>query len=487
MKGLRASIFAIVLLWSGVAKAEERIVTFTSEEVAETIQQTIPETIERYELSPEIYMFDFTSEEQLFQWEQFFKVSPFVHHIEKNVERTVTTVEEDEYLQNQWWIHDLELQRAWELAPFAQKRATVAVIDSGLAEHPDFDRSRIHPNSYDFVTRSSQLQDPHGHGTSVTGIIAAQTSNGVGVASTTGNFPIDVLALRIMDEKGRAKVSHIVEAIQHAIQTRVNVINLSLGGASPSTAERRAIQQATNAGILVITSGGNDALKGNPLNYPAAYPETIAVAATNNVRHRAPFSNYHPYVTFAAPGVQLLTTSSRTINQYDYVSGTSFATPIVSGTVAMMQAVAPSLSEQNIIALLQRTAVDLGEPGRDSSFGYGLIQPADAIEAAIFFERERQLPKRTEGNTKHDDEPIIVHWNESINRAEAEKAIIVRNEIGQVIPVHVTQQQSATVISPVTSWESKTLYLDIPEQKIGERTLQYAERYVFNIQNDNTQ
>lgn len=180
-----------------------------------------------------------------------------------------------------------------------------------------------------------------------------------------------------MDTAGRTKVSYIVQAINVAIDQKADVINLSFGVSNPSTAEEKAITKAREAGIIVVASAGNDALRGTPLNYPAAYEGVIAVGAMTPERTRAPFSNWHSYVTVSAPVTQLWTTAPN--DRYHSVQGTSFAAPLVSATIAMMKPFQPTLTERDIVKEIQRASIDLGAPGRDPEFGYGLLDTKRVI------------------------------------------------------------------------------------------------------------
>ncbi len=304
--------------------------------------------------------------------------SPFVAVLEPDIERTIDALN-DTYYDKQWALQEMKLEDAWSM-PHDKQPATIAVIDSGVdLAHEDLQRAFVN-RGYNLVEPDQPVQDAHGHGTNVAGLIAAEANNERGIVGAAYPYPVRVLPLQIMNHLPSTKVSSIVRAIDIAIDQQVDVINLSLGGKVPSANEERAISKARKAGIIVVASAGNDALKGNPLNYPAAYEGVIAVGATTPERTRAPFSNHHPYVTVSAPGTGLWTTHPN--DTYRIVQGTSFSTPLVSATIAMMKSVRPSLTEYEVVRLLQRSSIDLGTPGRDHAFGFGLLDAHLAVQHA---------------------------------------------------------------------------------------------------------
>lgn len=313
--------------------------------------------------------------------------SPFILAIEPDVERSIDTLN-DTYYDKQWAIQEMNFESVWSM-PYDQRPTTIAVIDSGAdLAHEDLQRTFVN-DGQNIVEPDQPVYDANGHGTNIAGLIAAEANNARGIAGVAHSYPVRVLPLQIMNRFPTTKVSSIVQAIDVAIAERVDVINLSLGGTKPSIAEEKAIMKAREAGIIVVASAGNDALKGNPLNYPAAYEGVIAVGATTPERERAPFSNYHPYVTVSAPGTGLWTTHPN--DTYRIVQGTSFSTPLVSATIAMMKSVRPSLTEHEIVQLLERSSIDLGSPGRDDSFGYGLLDARLAVHHAANDSFDRRL------------------------------------------------------------------------------------------------
>lgn len=159
--------------------------------------------------------------------------------------------------------------------------------------------------------------------------------------------------------------------------------------------------RAIAANVVVVAAAGNEALSGNPLEYPAAIPGVVSVAATRQASddvepkfaERAAFSNYNPFVSVAAPGVDILSTIPRRFltttsnpnddgdgTAYAYASGTSMAAPIVSGVIALMLSAEPGLKPAQIKQKLQTTASDLGDPGFDDFYGWGIVNVPAAVQ-----------------------------------------------------------------------------------------------------------
>jgi subtilisin family serine protease len=176
----------------------------------------------------------------------------------------------------------------------------------------------------------------------------------------------------------------VADGIRYAADQGARIVNLSLGGPSSSVILEDAIQYAYNRGALVVAAAGNCAMGGfgcggtmNPVFYPAAYPTVLAVAATDENDNRASFSEYHPYVAVAAPGMGIYSTLKD--GGYGNLNGTSMAAPHVSGLAALIWSLDPSRSRDQVRSVIETTADDLGSPGKDNFFGYGRINARRAL------------------------------------------------------------------------------------------------------------
>ena len=203
----------------------------------------------------------------------------------------------------QWAFGAVDFEAAWKVSNGAG--VTVAVVDTGvLATHDDLAGSVL--NGIDLADDAAAKDpagtgkvDPAGHGTHVAGIIAAHANNGVGIAGAAPGAQI--MPVRVLDASGSGNSSDVAEGIIWAADHGAKVINLSLGG-GPSSGMQIAMQYAWSKQVLTFAAAGNSYQDGNQPSYPAAYPEAIAVAAIDQSRQHADFSNTGSYVDLAAPG-----------------------------------------------------------------------------------------------------------------------------------------------------------------------------------------
>ena len=255
----------------------------------------------------------------------------------------------------------------------------VAVIDTGIdLDHPDLRIS----GDVSFVSGTPTGNDDNGHGTHVAGIIAAldNTLGTVGAASQA-----ELYAVKVLDKSGSGSWSSVISGIQWAVDNDMDIINMSLGSRSGSTALRNACDQAYAAGVLIVAAAGNDGSARSTIDrviYPAKYYSVIAVGAVDRNLRRASFSSPGPAVEIAAPGVDIYSTYKN--GDYSVLSGTSMASPHVAGVAALI--IASGITDTNngrindeVRARLQETAYDLGNPGRDREFGFGLVDAAAAV------------------------------------------------------------------------------------------------------------
>lgn len=300
-----------------------------------------------------------------------------------------------EGLPGQWGFGATKVLDAWDSTQ-GKSDVTVAVLDTGVdMSHEDLAGGLDKANARNFMEGedASNPDDDFGHGTHVAGIIAARANNGVGIAGVAPGCR--VMPIRVLGVEGGTTVS-LINGINWAIQKKARVINMSLGSNQYSRAEEDVIKKALRAGIVVVAAAGNEALSGNPLSYPGAIDGVISVSAirrdvgTNNVDvySRAEFSNFNPFVTIAAPGVDILSTMPQRFRSpdqrfdlpYGYASGTSMAAPLVSGVVALMLSAHPEWGPTQVMSALRKSAMDMAPAGLDAMFGAGLIQAGGAVQ-----------------------------------------------------------------------------------------------------------
>ncbi len=246
----------------------------------------------------------------------------------------------------------------------------VAVLDTGIAtSHPDL---RV-VGGATFVRGTTSYNDDNGHGSHCAGIIAA-LDNDIGVVGVAPEASL--YAVKVLDRRGSGSISNIISGMEWCIANGIQVISMSFGSSSDSTALRAECTKAYNAGIVLVAAAGNSGPGSNTVLYPARYSTVISVAATDSYDAVASWSSRGPQVSVAAPGVSIYSTYKG--NAYATVSGTSMACPHASGTVALVLEKAAHTPAE-VKTILQTTAVDLGTAGFDTSYGYGRINAAAAV------------------------------------------------------------------------------------------------------------
>lgn len=233
------------------------------------------------------------------------------------------------------------------------------------------------------------------HGTNVAGIAAASGNNGVGMAGI--NWGTKILPLQALSDDGSGTTLSVARAIRYAVMQGADVISMSLGGGYPDSFLRQAIREAVAAGVVVVAAAGNDGC--NCMAYPANYEEVVAVGALNQSNQPASFSSFGANLDVMAPGVGMHTTdwrSSNTSTAYvSGVAGTSFATPLVSASLALLKGANPSASASELVALLTQSANRLTlstTQHRSDVVGYGTL---DLRAAAVRATTTEQLVERT--------------------------------------------------------------------------------------------
>ncbi len=316
---------------------------------------------------------------------------------EPNYVASILVDPDDPNLWKQWGHTKINSLSAWDISTGATN-LVIAVIDTGIDEtHPDL-ASKIVPG-YDFYDDDSTPHDTNGHGTHVAGIAAAITNNTIGVAGM--NWGARIMPIRVLGTNGNGYNADILAGINWAYQHGADVLNLSLGGTTYDPLMQLAVTAAHDAGALVVAAMGNNRTNGNPIMYPAAYSNVFAVAATAPDDTYSYFSQSGAHCDIAAPGGEMMSlgdpdgiystmptytvyfnTEYGYLKNYDYLHGTSQATPYVSGLAALIWSVAPTLSPDDVQGIIEDTAVDLGDPGWDVNYGHGRINALAALQSA---------------------------------------------------------------------------------------------------------
>ncbi len=249
-----------------------------------------------------------------------------------------------------WGVSQIKAPQAWSTT--TGHRVKVGVIDTGADfSHPDLRQSLS--RGINLLNRSMLPHDDNGHGTHIAGTIAAanQLQGMIGVAPRALISPV-----KAFDHNGSAFVSDIILGIEWCVRNRMDVINMSFGMKTRSKALLSAVTNAHNAGVIIVASSGNDG-KRRSVDYPARYPQTIAVGATTRLRRVAPFSNRGAYIDVYAPGDKIVSAWLR--GKYNEMSGTSMATSHVSGAIALLLAHKPGLTPAEIKSIIKRSVQPL--------------------------------------------------------------------------------------------------------------------------------
>lgn len=348
-----------------------------------------------------------------------------VSYAEPNLRVQAHAVANDSFRDSQWHYDTINLTSAWDVST-GSNEVIVAVVDTGvLLEHPDLKERLV--AGYDFISDPATAGDGDGidadpndpgdkelpgnvssfHGTHVAGTIGASTNNSIGTAGVT--WQTRIMPLRGLG-RGGGSTFDILQAVRYAAglsnssgtvpQSTADIINLSIGSTFSSQSEQETYLEIAQAGIFVVASSGNEA--SSVPSYPAAYQGVISVAATNIANERADYSNFGPSIDIAAPGgspvtdlngdgiadgiISTIGNDSGLDIEYGYaqLSGTSMAAPHVSGVIALMKAIYPALTPVDFEAALTKGDItnDLGDPGRDDFYGYGLINAQKAVTHA---------------------------------------------------------------------------------------------------------
>lgn len=280
-----------------------------------------------------------------------------------------------------WGVERIDAELVWDknrdltvdTGANAGSGVKVGVVDTGIdLDHPDL--SANIKGGYNAINPRKAPDDDNGHGTHVAGIIAA-VDNAQGVIGVAPQ--VSLYAVKVLGPSGTGWISDIIEGLQWCVDNGVQVVNMSLGSTSDVTSFHDAIKTVYNEGITIVAAAGNSGPGDNTVEYPAKYSEVIAVSATDQSNQIASFSSRGPEVEVAAPGVAIPSTYKG--GGYATLSGTSMASPHVAGTAALVIASGVT-SPDSIRQKLTSMATDLGEPGLDNLYGYGLVNALGAVK-----------------------------------------------------------------------------------------------------------
>lgn len=276
----------------------------------------------------------------------------------------------DDLLSRLYAMKNIDAASAW--ARTKGKGAKIAIVDTGVDyTHKDL-AGRVIDKGRDFASGNGDAMDDHYHGTHCAGSAAASMGNGgvVGVAPEAG-----VIAVKVLGADGSGSYAGVANGIIYAADAGCHVLSMSLGGARSSQVIEDAVKYAQGKGALVVAAMGNDGHE-DP-SYPAACAGVLAVGASDSDDRLPNFTNFGEHISVTAPGVDIL--STMTGGGYDELSGTSMATPHVSGLAALIKAANPGFTAAQIRQRIEASADDKGIAGFDKYFGHGRINAGKAL------------------------------------------------------------------------------------------------------------
>ncbi len=315
---------------------------------------------------------------------QKLKADPAVREVEPN--RTVHIAEDTAPtdprfidVSDRWGLDAIgaDEYRTWLLSEKPSlPDVVVAVIDTGLYEDHVWFRGRIAEGGTGFcISQRGNTDDKHGHGTHCAGIICSATTNNV-----------KIMPLKALDDDGYGESIEIYCAMAYAAEQNADVVSMSLGGLGISPLMRRGAEELAEKDIPCVVSAGNESMDAR-YAHPASEASAITVSALQHDTYTddaqpytlASYSNFGADVDFSAPGSDILSASNEGVNETCYKSGTSMAAPYVAACAADLLSYDKDMTTEMLCSSLSQNAVDLGDPGFDAQYGWGMVNLRNLI------------------------------------------------------------------------------------------------------------
>lgn len=274
-----------------------------------------------------------------------------------------------------WGLHAYGIPSLWKNS--LGDGVTVAIVDTGVANHYALS-VKEHRN----FSSDSEPQDTVGHGTHCAGIICAKEGPAKGIAPG-----VSLISCKVLGHSGMGSNDAVAQAVDYAVEAKADIISMSLGSQRPDARLHDALKRAVQSGVIVVCAAGND---GGAVDYPAAFPETIAVGAVDRSGNVCEFSSRGKEIAVAAPGQDI--TSTWLADGYATISGTSMAAPFVTGVLALyvssQKKQGMKVDLQAATKALESTCRDAGEVGRDDQYGWGLLDPHKLLNYEVRSSRD---------------------------------------------------------------------------------------------------
>ena len=298
---------------------------------------------------------------------------------------------------NGWGIKQLNVPNTWKITKGENIR--IMVLDTGTLFHIDLIDGIEKDLCKSFIDTEPEIEDKNFHGGHVMGIIGARNNSTgmVGVAPESR-----LIGVKVLNKDGTGTFESIIKGLKYAIEIKPDIVSMSLGTSIYNVEIHNLIKELYNLNIPVVCAAGNDGLD-NSVNYPAKFPETIAVGAYDENGQLANFSSKGKELDFVAPGVNIYSTWEN--NQYAYLQGTSQATPFISGVIALLLAKHRKQelktgendckTVEQIKEHLIKYTTDKGIIGKDDKWGYGIVDVEKLIleYSMPYFDKPIKKPK----------------------------------------------------------------------------------------------
>lgn len=278
----------------------------------------------------------------------------------------------DPHLSKQWSVNLLGTAYAWDEG-FDGKGVKIAVIDSGVnSMHEDFEGTRFERGK-NMLNGSHDVTDVStaGHGTFISGVLAAVRNNGKGIAGVVDG--VTLVPLKCFGQSIETESSYVIASIYEAVDMfDCDVINMSMGMEGSTRSLREAVDYAIQKGVIIVAAVGNEGT--TKLMYPAAYDSVVGVGAVDQNGKAAPFSQRNSSVFVTAPGVEIVSLSNAGNSRYEMRGqGTSYAAPFVSAAAAVLKQYRNSAGAEDFKEILRLSAKDAGAAGYDTVYGHGIL------------------------------------------------------------------------------------------------------------------
>jgi subtilisin family serine protease len=326
----------------------------------------------------------------------------------------------------QWHLPKIRAEQAWDYSKGSNQVVVAIVDDAVLLNHDDLaPRIWTNPgeipgdsidndgngytddvNGYDLADLDNDPNPPSGatngafsHGTHVSGIAAAGTDNGTGIASIGFNVLIMPIKTKFDSTIGDPQLQATFTGVDYAIATGADVVNMSFGGSLHSGSFDYLVQAGTDSGMVFVASAGNTGTYA--ATYPANYFDVISVASTNISDEKSGFSTYHSNIDVSAPGSQIYSCTAGSNSSYGFKSGTSMSAPLVTGLVALMRSVDSIMTPLDVRRCLRNSADDISaqNPNYANWMGTGRINAQNAM--ACMLPLAREIPGSGDGLDIH--------------------------------------------------------------------------------------